>query len=95
MIRKLLAAATFALALSPAALAQDAPKFSTKTSTIAQILDNPEAKAALVKVLPEVAAAPQLEQVREMTIEDVKVMAPDYFPEAKVKELDEELAKIK
>ena len=40
MIRKLLAAATFALALSPVALAQDAPKFSTKTSTIGQILDS-------------------------------------------------------
>ena len=49
MIRKLLAAATFALALSPVALAQDAPKFSTKTSTIGQILDNPEAKAAFAK----------------------------------------------
>lgn len=95
MIRKLLAAATFALALSPAALAQDAPKFSTKTSTIGQILDNAEAKAAFAKVLPEVAVAPQLEQAREMTIEDVKGMAPEYFPEDKVKELDVELAKIK
>ena len=40
MIRKLLAAATFALALSPVALAQDAPKFSTKTSKISEILAN-------------------------------------------------------
>lgn len=95
MIRKLVAAAAFAMALSPVALAQDAPKFSTKTSTIGQILDNADAKAAFVKVLPDVAAAPQLEQAREMTIEDVKGMAPDYFPEEKVKELDVELAKIK
>ncbi len=94
MIRKLLAAATFALALSPVALAQDAPKFSTKTSTIGQILDNPEAKAALAKVLPEVAASPQLEAAREMTIDAVKEMAPQYFPEDKVKELDVELAKV-
>jgi hypothetical protein len=95
MIRKLVAVAAFAVALSPAALAQEAPKFSTKTSTIGQILDNAEAKAVFVKVMPDVAAAPQLEQAREMTIEDVKGMAPEYFPEEKVKELDAELAKIK
>lgn len=95
MIRKLVTAATFVLALSPVALAQDAPKFSTKTSTIGQILDNPEAKAAFTKVMPEVAAAPQLEQAREMTIDAVKSMAPDYFPDDKVKALDAELAKIK
>jgi len=95
MIRKLAAVAAFAVALAPVALAQDAPKFSTKTSTIGQILDNAEAKAAFVKVMPDVAAAPQLDQAREMTIEDVKGMAPEYFPEEKVKELDVELAKIK
>jgi len=95
MIRKLLAAATFALALSPVALAQDAPKFSTKTSKISEILANAEAKAAFAKVMPEVAASPQLEQAVGMTIDEVKVMAPEYFPEEKIKELDVELAKIK
>lgn len=97
MIRKLLIAAAFIGATASTALAQDAtaPKFSTKTSTIGQILDNAEAKGAFAKVFPDVAAMPQLEQAREMTIEDVKGMAPDYFPEAKVQELDAELAKIK
>lgn len=95
MIRKLLAVATFALALSPVALAQDAPKFSTKTTKISDILANPEAKAAFAKVMPEVVAAPQLEQALGMTIDEVKVMAPEYFPEEKVKELDVELSKIK
>ena len=95
MIRKLVAAAVFAVAMSPVALAQDAPKFSIKTSTIGQILDNAEAKAAFTKVLPEVAAAPQLEQAREMTIDAVSQMAPDYFPADKVKELEDEFANIK
>jgi hypothetical protein len=95
MIRRLLAATAFALALSPVALAQDAPKFSIKTSTIGSILDNAEAKAAFAKVLPEVAASPQLEAARDMTIDAVKGMAPDYFPEDKLVELDAELAKIK
>ncbi len=95
MIRRLIAATVFALALSPVALAQDVPKFSVKTSTIGSILDNTEAKAAFAKVLPEVAASPQLEAAREMTIDVVKGMAPDYFPEDKLVELDVELAKIK
>lgn len=95
MIRHLLAAATFALALSPAALAQDAPKFSTKTTKISDILANPEAKAAFGKVMPQVVAAPELAQAYEMTIDEVKAVAPDYFPEEKVKELDVELSKIK
>lgn len=96
MFRKMIAVAAFAAAtLSPAALAQDAPKFSTKTSTIGQILDNAEAKAAFTKVFPEVAANDQIEQARDMTLEDVKGFAPDYFPDAKIAELEAELAKIK
>ncbi len=95
MIRRLIAATAFAVALSPVALAQEAPKFSVKASTIGAILDNAEAKAAFTKVLPDVAAAPQLEGAREMTIDAVKSMAPDYFPEDKLVELDAEFAKIK
>jgi para-nitrobenzyl esterase len=95
MIRKMLAAAAFALALSPAALAQDAaaPKFSTSTSTVGQLLDNPEAKAAFAKVLPELANHPDLEQGREMTLKAIADMG--YADATKFKELDAELAKIK
>ena len=96
MFRKMIAVAAFTAAtLSPAALAQDEPKFSTKTSTIGQILDNAEAKAAFAKVFPEVAANDQIEQARDMTLADVKGFAPDYFPDAKIAELEAELAKIK
>ena len=37
----------------------------------------------------------QLEAARDMTIDAVKGMAPEYFPEDKLVELDAELAKIK
>ena len=95
MIRRLIAATAFVVALSPVALAQDAPKLSVKTSSIESILANPEAKAAFVKVMPEVAASEQLDAVKEMTIDAVKGMAPQYFPDDKVAELDAELAKVK
>ena len=54
-----------------------------------------DAKAAFVKVMPEVAASEQLDAVKEMTIDAVKGMAPQYFPDDKVAELDAELAKVK
>jgi hypothetical protein len=96
MIRTVLAAATaLSLALAPVAFAQDAPKFSVKTSTIGQILDNAEAKAAFTKAFPDVASNDQIEQAREMTLADLQGYAPDYFPAAKVAEFETELAKIK
>jgi hypothetical protein len=107
MIRKLLAAAAFAVALSPAALAQQgaapatapaaapaATKFSAK-STIGQILDNAEAKAAFAKAFPDVASNPQLEGAREMALADLASSYADYFPADKMKELEAEFAKIK
>jgi hypothetical protein len=96
MIRSLFAAAAFAVALSPVALAQDdtAPKLSS-ASTIGAILDNPEAKAAFAKAFPEAAENPQLEAARDMTLQDVKGYAPEIFTEEKLKEFDAELAAIK
>jgi hypothetical protein len=95
MIRSLLAAAAFTLALSPAALAQETPKFSTASSTIGAILDNAEAKAAFFKAFPEVADNPQLEAARDMTLQDVKGYAPEIFSDDKLTALDAELAKVK
>lgn len=96
MIRRLLTAAAFAAALSPAALAQQtaaAPKFSTEKSTVGELLDNPEAKAAFVKVMPELATNPDIDQGREMTLKAIADMG--YAEASKLKDLDVELAKIK
>ena len=95
MIRKLLVAAAFAAAVSPLAVAQDAPKFSTKTSTFAALIESPEAKAALDKVFPGMSEAPELEQALQMTPDMVKGFVPEMLTDAKLAELDAELAKIK
>lgn len=94
MIRSLLAAAAFAVVISPAAFAQEAPKFSS-SSTIGAVLDNAEAKAIFVKAFPEAAENPQLEAARDMTFQDVKGYAPEVFTEEKLAAFDAELAKIK
>lgn len=95
MIRSLLAATAFALVLSPVALAQEAPKFSTATSSVGALLDNADAKAAFAAAFPEAIENPQLEAARDMTLQDIKSFAPEVFTEAKLTALDAELAKIK
>ena len=95
MMRSLLAAAAFAVALSPAAMAQEseAPKFSAEKSTIGELLDNTEAKAAFVKVMPDIANHPDIEQGRDFTLQAVADMG--YADASKFPELNAELAKIK
>lgn len=95
MIRKLLlAAAVSTLAIAPSAFADEA-KFNTTTTLLGAILDNPEAKAAFAKVFPEIAASDQLEQGRDFTLTQIAEFVPDQFTPEKLKELNDELAKIK
>lgn len=98
MIRKLLLA-TAVFAMAAPALAQTPPaagepKFSVAKTTIGDIMANPEAKAAFAKVMPELAANPQLEQGYSMTLPDIVQYVPELTPE-KLKEIDANLAKVK
>jgi 23S rRNA maturation-related 3'-5' exoribonuclease YhaM len=95
MFRKMIAAVAFAATLAPAAMAQTTTevKFSTEKSTIGELLDNAEAKAAFVKVMPDIANHPDIEQGREMTLQAIADMG---YADAKMfPELNAELAKIK
>lgn len=94
MFRKMIAAVAFAATLSPAAMAQTTEvKFSTEKSTIGELLDNAEAKAAFVLVMPDLANHPDIEQGREMTLQAIADMG--YADAKKFPELNVELAKIK
>ncbi len=94
MIRKLLAAAAFAtVVISPVAFAQDA-KYSVSKQTIGELVKNEKTKAVLVKHLPELIANPQLEQGYEMKFADIVQYVPDQLTEAKLKEIDVDLAKV-
>jgi hypothetical protein len=95
MIRKLvLAIALSGMAMAPAAFA-DGAKFNTTTTLLGDILDNAAAKAAFAKVFPELAANPDLEQGRSMTLADIAGYVPDQFTPEKLKELQAEFDKIK
>jgi hypothetical protein len=95
MIRKLVAAIAFAgVALGPVASAEE-PKFNVSTTPLGAILDAPTAKAAFTKVLPDLAANPDLDQGRSMTLTEISGYVPDQVTPEKLKQLQAEFDKIK
>ena len=94
-------AAGIALATASAAAAQPAPAasaaasaYSTATTDIGTLLDDPAAKAVLVKHLPEIASSEQVDMVRSMTLKDVQGFAPDKVTDQALADIDAELAKL-
>ena len=95
MIRKLVVAIALAgMALAPTALA-DSAKFNTTSTLLGDILDSPTAKAAFAKVFPEIAANPDLDQGRGMTLTENSDYVPDQVTPEKLKQLQAEFDKIK
>ena len=89
--------ATAALAQATAAAAPAAAaagRYSTTTTTIGDLLDDPAAKAILVKYLPDVANNPQIDMARGMTLKDTQQYAPDQVSDATLAKIDAELAKL-
>lgn len=95
-MRKLILAAAVAMALAPAAFAQEATtaKYSIDKQTIGELVKNEATKAALVKVIPDLIANPQLEQGYELKFADIVSYVPDVLTPEKLKEMDAELAKV-
>ncbi len=95
MRKIIIAAAIAAASLAPAAFADEgAAKYSTSTTTIGEIMENDVTKAAFEKVMPDLAANPDLVQGYDFTLVDIQSYAPDMITDEKLKELDAELAKI-
>ncbi len=98
-MRLSLAAAAIALSLLPAiASAQTTesaapPTFSTTTSTIGDILANPDAKAVLVKDVPEIVTD-QLSRASSLTLDNLKQYVPDKLTPEVLAQIDADFAKI-
>lgn len=77
-----------------------AASYSSTTTPMGMLLANPAAKAILVKQLPQMMErmADNMERVSGMTLKEMqealKAYAPDALPDAKLAEIDVELAKI-
>lgn len=91
----LLAASTVAVAQpasAPAAAASD--HYSTAATPIGTLLDDPAAKAVLLKYIPDTVNNPQIDMARGMTLKDTQQYAPDMVSDQKLAQIDAELAKL-
>ena len=87
------AIAALALIGAPAAFAQTPAKLSVETTKISEIQKNAAAKAALEKVLPQIAD--YYDQIGEMTLKEVAPMSQGALDDEKLKALQAEFDKIK
>jgi para-nitrobenzyl esterase len=85
---------TAALAQQSAPTAAASAPYSTATTPIGTLLDDPAAKAVIVKYLPEVATSPQIDQARGMTLKDVQQYSPDKVSDQTLANIDAELARL-
>jgi hypothetical protein len=79
---------------APPAQAEVVAKYSIKTSTLGQLLDNPETKALFEKHFPEVAHHPQINEGLGLTLPDVVQYLPDVVTPEKLAAMDTELKAI-
>lgn len=63
-------------------------------STVGDLLDNPAAKAILIKHVPELANNDQIEQARPMSLRSLQTYAPDTFTDKVLADIDTDLAAI-
>lgn len=103
MLRQILIAATFALAVAaplsvgaaePAAASAPAASFSTSTSSIGTLLDNTATKAILAKYLPDLVSNPQIEMARGMTLKQIQSYSADTVTDEVLAKIDVDLAKL-
>lgn len=82
------------LAAPAAALAQAAPAhYSVSTTPIGDLLDDPAAKALLIKYLPDLAKSDQIDMARGMTLKDIQQYAPT-ITDKTLADMDVELAAL-
>ena len=100
-MRIALMAASLLLSLSATPVsAQTAPAspaaahYSTASTPIGDLLDDPAAKAVLFKYIPDMAKNDQIEMARGMTLKDVQQYAPDAISDKTLADMDAEFAKM-
>lgn len=94
----LAATATFA-SVAPASAQAPAPAaaadhYSTSATPIGALLDDPAAKAVLVKYMPDMVSNPQIDMARGMTLKDTQQYAPDMVSNDTLAKIDADLAKL-
>lgn len=106
MIRTALIVALAAAALPASAIAAEPakpeaaapaakPKYTTAETDIGTLLDDPAAKAIIDKYIPGMTSNEQIEMARSMTLKAIQTYAPDDVTDARLAQIDADLAKLK
>jgi hypothetical protein len=92
----LLAAAVPATAvLAPAAaMAQEAPAYSTAKTPLGELLANPATQAVLEKHIPGISKNTEVEPVKGLPLKEIQQYAPDRLPDTLLAAIDADLAKV-
>ena len=93
-MKKLMIAAAMLMMAPVPAFAQPAA-YSSSSTEIGTLLDDPAAKAVLDKHVPEMTQSDQIDMARGMTLKDVQQYAPDDLSDKLLAEIDADLAKLK
>jgi hypothetical protein len=100
--KTLIVAAAMGLSVAPAfaadaagSAAVAAPAFTTTDTDIGTLLDTPETKALLDKLLPGLSTNDQISMARPMTLRAIQQFAPDKIKTEILDQLDAEFAKLK
>ena len=79
---------------SPAATTAKAAHYSTSSTEIGTLLDDPAAKALIEKNIPGMTTNDQIDMARGMTLKDIQQYSPDTITDKVLANLDAEFAKI-
>ena len=93
-MKKLIIAAAL-MAMSPVPAFAQAAAYSTSTTEIGALLDDPAAKAVLEKHVPGMTTNEQVDMARPMTLKDIEQYSPDQIADKVLAEIDADLAKLK
>ncbi len=78
----------------PPATPAPAAQYSTATTTIGALIDNPVTRAVLVRHLPGIIENPNVEQARPLTLRMAQSYAPEMLPTALLDLIDQDLAAL-
>jgi hypothetical protein len=76
-------------------VATTASTYSSSSTPIGDLLDNPATKAVLVKYLPDLVSNPQIEMARGMTLKQVQSYSSDSVTDELLAKIDADLQNIK
>jgi len=103
-MRTLIAAAALCLAHASIAMAQPVPApvasapagghYSTKSTEIGTLLDDPAAKTIIDKHIPGMSKNDQVDMARAMTLKDIQQYSPDQITDKVLADIDADLAKL-